>query len=498
MTPATNTPARVRFAPSPTGLTHLGSARTALYNYLLANHTGGQFILRIEDTDQKRFDPAAEEDLKQSLQWLGLQWDEGPDVGGEYGPYRQSERKVIYQEYAEKLIEMGKAYYCFCTPEELAAKREEKMKKKEQPFYDGTCRDIPLEQAQARVAAGESHVIRFRIPKEGSITVTDYLRGDIIVDNKNIDDYIIVKSDGLALYHLAAMVDDHLMKITHVFRGEEWLATFPLHGHIYQAFGWEQPKWVHLSVFLKPSGKGKMSKRDTQDMMKSGRSIFVKDMADLGYLPEGVLNWTALMGWSYDDSTEFFTLQDLVEKFSIDKLNPSSAAIDFKKLDHFNKLHIRSLEADKLAQRLLPYYAAAGLPENLEMVRKFIPLIDTRITTLDDAPTLTDFFFQETVSPTENELIGKNMTAQDSIRALESSLEVFTRIDSLKTEDLEQPMRALAEELELKLGQLLAPIRGAVTGKTVSPPLFESMEIIGKEICLGRINKAIQILKGSN
>jgi len=247
-------PARVRFAPSPTGSLHLGGARTALYDYLLAQQTGGQFILRIEDTDRKRFVPGAEQEIMDGLRWLGLQWDEGPDIGGEFGPYRQSERKEIYMDYARQLIQMGKAYYCFCSPERLEKVRNEQQKNKEIPHYDGLCRDLPLEEAERRVAAGEKHVIRFKMPHEGSTTVRDRLRGEITIENKNLDDYILVKSDGLALYHLAATVDDHLMKITHVVRGSEWLPTFPLHSMIHRAFGWEEPEFVHLSVFLKPSG----------------------------------------------------------------------------------------------------------------------------------------------------------------------------------------------------------------------------------------------------
>jgi len=299
-------PVRVRFAPSPTGHMHLGSARTALYDFLIARKTGGQFILRIEDTDFKRYTPGAEEELIRGLQWLGLNFDEGPGIGGPYGPYRQSERKEIYQEHAERLIEGGKAYYCFCTPERLARVREEQQKKKEPPRYDGACRKISVEEAWERVAAGEKHVVRFKTPKEGSTTVKDLLRGEITVENRTLDDYILVKSDGWALYHLAAMVDDNLMKITHVIRGSEWLPSLPLHSLICRAFGWNEPVWVHLSIFLKPSGKGKMSKRETADFSKDGHSFFIKDLQELGYTPEGVVNWISLMGWSFDDHTVVF------------------------------------------------------------------------------------------------------------------------------------------------------------------------------------------------
>jgi glutamyl-tRNA synthetase len=279
-------PVRVRFAPSPTGRTHIGSGRTALYNYLIARQTGGQFILRIEDTDQKRYVPGAEEELLSSLRWLGVDWDEGPDVGGPNAPYHQTARKAIYQEHAQKLVDSGHAYYCFCTPERLKEMREAQRQHGEQPHYDGTCRRLEPAEAALRVEGGEKHVIRFKMPQEGSITVRDLLRGDITVDNSTLDDYILVKSDGLALYHLAAIVDDHLMKITHVIRGSEWLSTLPLHAHIIRAFGWHEPVFVHLSIFLKPSGKGKMSKRESAQAMKDGYSIFVSDLQELGYIPE--------------------------------------------------------------------------------------------------------------------------------------------------------------------------------------------------------------------
>jgi glutamyl-tRNA synthetase len=488
-------PVRVRMAPSPTGRTHLGSGRTALYNYLLARQTGGQFILRIEDTDRKRYDPAAEEELIDTLRWLGLEWEEGPDVGGPYAPYRQSERKEIYQEYARQLIEMGQAFYCFCSPERLQRIRQEQLKRKQSLRYEGTCRLIEPEQAAARVAAGESHVVRFRIPPEGTTTVLDQLRGEITVENRNLDDYIIVKSDGLALYHLAAIVDDHLMGITHVLRGSEWLPTFPLHNRIIRAFDWQEPKWVHLSLFLKPSGKGKMSKRDNATMMKDGKSIYLTDLRAIGYLPEAIVNWTALMGWSYDDHTEFFSIPDLIEKFSIERLNPSPAAINFSKLDHFNGLHIRSLEIADLTARLKPYFEAASYQVDDETLTQVTPLIQERMVTLEDSPAMAGFFFKEEVHPEPNELVGKKMTTVESATAAQYAYEVLVEMPEITPESAEAPLRALAEELNLKVGQLFGILRVAVTGQTVSPPLFESMEIIGRQKTLERIQNAIAILK---
>jgi glutamyl-tRNA synthetase len=488
-------PARVRFAPSPTGRTHLGSGRTALYDYLLAQQTGGQFILRIEDTDRKRYVPGAEEELMDSLRWLGLEWDEGPDVGGPHAPYHQSQRKDIYLEYARQLIAQGDAYYCFCSPERLAELRREQEKRREPPRYDGLCRRIDPAEAQVRAAGGEPHVIRFKMPREGAITVTDRLRGDITVENKNLDDYIIVKSDGLALYHLAAMVDDHLMGVTHVIRGSEWLPTFPLHAHILRAFGWAEPEWVHLSVFLKPSGKGKMSKRDEADMLKDGQSIYVADLQALGYLPEAVVNWIALMGWSYDDHTEFFTMPDLIEKFSLDRLNPSPAAINFSKLDHFNGLHIRSLAPADLAQRLKPFFERAGYTVEVDKLNRIAPIIQERITTLDEAVGIAGFFFEEEAQPDPQELVGKNMDAASSAEAARRAYAVLAELPEISPESAEGPMRQLADELGLKAGQLFGILRIAVTGQRVSPPLFETMAIVGKEQVLQRLEKAIELLE---
>ncbi len=488
-------PARVRFAPSPTGHMHLGSARTALYDYLLARQSGGQFILRIEDTDQKRYVEGAEQELLDGLHWLGLDWDEGPDKGGAYGPYRQSERKEIYQHYARQLVETGHAYYCFCTPEHLQAVREEQIRNKEQAKYDGTCRNLPLAEADRRIQNGESHVIRFKTPKTGTTKVHDLLRGEIVVENSNLDDSIIVKSDGLALYHLAAPVDDHLMKITHVLRGSEWLPTFPLHSLIHQAFGWQEPIWVHLSVFLKPSGKGKMSKREALDMAQDGKSIFIKDLRELGYLPEAVINWIALMGWSYDDHTEFFLLDDLVEKFSLEKLNPSPAAINFTKFDYFNGLHIRNLSIPDLTNRIYPFFVEKGYKPNKEKLEQIAPIIQERLQTLDDAPDLAGFMFENEVDVKASELIAKNTTHAESLRILKEIYQILIQLPQINHEIAEPSLRELVDKLGYKPGQVFGILRVAVTGRKISPPLFETMEIIGREKVISRIEDAIKLLE---
>lgn len=491
-------PARVRFAPSPTGFLHLGGARTALFDYLLAKKTGGQFILRIEDTDRKRYVEGAEEEIINSLKWLGVNWDEGPDIGGEYGPYRQSERKEIYQRYAEQLIEQGQAYYCFCSGERLNAVRVEQQKRKENPHYDGTCREIPLEEARQRVTNGEKHVVRFKMPKEGSITVKDVIRGEITVENAQLDDYIIVKSDGLALYHLAASVDDHLMNITHVIRGSEWLPTFPLHGHIHRALGWQEPAYVHLSVFLKPSGKGKMSKREAADLTKDGYSIFIKDLEGLGYIPEAVNNWIALMGWSFDDHTEYFTKADLIEKFNLEKLNPSPAAINFTKLDHFNGVHIRQLDSGDLAERIKPYLEKEGFRTDKEKLKEIAPIIRERLVTLDDAVGFAGFFFKDKIEPSPEDLIQKGMDKPQTIIMMEQIISIMKMKQGCPLEEMEEELRGLIEKTGFSAGQIFGIMRIAITGQKVSPPLFESINIISQNLSIRRMENGLNILKGTS
>lgn len=491
-------PIRVRFAPSPTGRFHIGSARTALYNYLLARQSGGKFVFRIEDTDQKRLNPESEKEFIDSMRWMGLAWDEGPDIGGPFGPYRQSERKAIYQEHVEQLIDSGHAYYCFCSPDRLRQMREKQQKINAQPRYDGLCRNLSLSEARQRIQDGESYVVRFRMPKTGQTTCLDTLRGKIIVENSSLDDSILLKSNGLPVYHLAAMVDDYLMQISHVFRGSEWIPTFPLHVQIYQAFGWEQPNWVHLSLFLNPSGKGKLSKRQAQNPRSGVKAVFALDLRDLGYLPEAVNNWIALMGWSYDDHTEFFTMDDLIKKFSIARLSPSPAAVNFSKLDHFNSLHIRALSIESLTKRLLPYFHKAGYQVSPEELSQIIPLIQDRTKTLNDATGMAGFFFQKTVEPDPELLLGKNMDAAASLNAAIAALAVLQNSSAFDVEILEADLRSLADELGLKAGQLFGIMRIAITGQKVSPPLIESMQIIGKPVVIQRMQNAIMELEKLN
>lgn len=487
-------PIRVRMAPSPTGRFHLGSARTALYNYLFARKTSGKFILRIEDTDQKRYVPGAEDEITQSLEWLGISPDESPVCGGDFGPYRQTERRDIYQKYTWELVEKGSAFPCFCTAERLEMVRKEQQGRKENPRYDGTCRNLTPEEARRRIDVGEKYVVRIKIPKEGSTTGVDLLRGPITVENMALDDFVLLKSDGLPTYHMAAMIDDHLMEITHVIRGSEWLSTFPLHVNIIHAFGWDEPVWVHLSVFLKPSGKGKMSKRETAEAIKDGHSFFIGDLKDLGYTPEGVLNWIALMGWGVAED-DVMTLDQMVERFNIDSLTPSPAAINYQRLDHFNGTHIRLLTTEDLSARLKPYFTEAGFPVDDEALLQITPLIRERLVTLDDCLAFASFFFKDEVSPNPEELIAKGLDARQSAEIARKSLEILSALPDLSHQTAEPPMRAYVEASGFNANQVFGILRVAVTGQKVSPPLFESMEIIGREKCLQRLQKAIELLE---
>ena len=491
----TTTPINVRFAPSPTGYLHIGSARTALYDYLIAKQTGGSFILRLEDTDQKRYQADSEDDFFNALDWMGTPPDEGPRIGGPNAPYHQSKRAQIYREYAEQLVNQGDAFYCFCSPEKLAKTREEQTKRNETPHYDGTCRKLDPDQVNERIKNNEPYVIRFKTPKEGETTAVDMLRGEITVDNRTLDDTILVKSDGLAVYHLAAMVDDHLMGITHVLRSSEWLPTFPIHVLVYRALGWKEPVWVHLSVLLNPEGKGKLSKRDTELAEEQGYPIFIKDMDDLGYLPEAANNWIALMGWSYDDKTEFFTLEDLVEKFSLEKLNPAPAAINFSKLDHFNGLHIRALALEDFANRIKPWFEKAGFSPSDEMLLKVAGTIQTRTKKLTEVVDMAGFFFKEKVELAIDRIVSDKLSAEQAADAAEKILQIFQDLPEITQEDAEPKLRELAEKMGLKAGQIFGLLRESLTGQKISPPIFDIIPIIGREVVLERLEQARDVLK---
>jgi glutamyl-tRNA synthetase len=488
-------PARTRIAPSPTGRFHVANARNALFAYIVARQTGGQFILRFEDTDQKRFVPGSEEEIIRSLEWLGLTPDESPVHGGQSGPYRQTERRETYQHYANVLVEHGNGYPCFCTPERLdLMRKEQEAQKVERVRYDGLCRRLDPEEAARRVTAGEKHVIRFKMPYDGTTVAHDHVRGDIVTENKYLDDYVLLKSDGLPTYHLGAIVDDYEMKITHVIRSAEWLPTFPLHVQIIRALGWNEPVWVHPSIFLKPSGKGKMSKRDSAAAMKDGHSIFVGDFESLGYIPEGVLNWIALMGWGVAEN-DVMSLDDMIRRFSIDNLTPSPAAVNFQKLDHFNGTHIRLLSSEDLARRIKPYFTEAGLDADEATLLQVTPLIRERLVTLDDSLAFASFFFQETVEPRPEDLIARGLDASQSAGVARQAHGILSSLPDISHQTAEPPMREFVESSGFSAGQVFGILRVAITGQKVSPPLFESMEIIGRDKVLQRLQTAAEILE---
>jgi glutamyl-tRNA synthetase len=488
-------PVRVRFAPSPTGYFHVGGARTALYNWLFARNQGGTFILRIEDTDRRRYQEEAEQDLLDSLRWLGLQWDEGPQIGGDYGPYHQSQRLDIYARYAQQLLDEGRAYKCFCSSERLAEVRErQRAEHQEHIGYDRHCRNLTPDQVAEREAKGLRPVIRIKSPLEGQTSFHDVLRGTTTVDNTTLEDIVLLKSDGYPTYHLANVVDDHLMQISHIMRGDEWLSTCPIHVILYEAFGWTPPVYVHLPIILDPGGKGKMSKRKT--MGPGGREylVLVRDFRAAGYLPDALVNFIARIGWSYDDRTELFTREELVERFSLDGLNVSPARFDYDKLDWMNGVYIRQASIDDLAAQLLPVYTEAGLDADLQTVRQIAPIIQERIKTLHDALSWSGFIFGE-VEPAPKLLVGKKMDAASSLEALQRARTVVAEVDPFNEHTLEQPLRDLADALEIKVGPLFGILRGAVTGQRVSPPLFETMTIMGRKRVLAQMDKGIEILQ---
>jgi glutamyl-tRNA synthetase len=498
-----NTPARVRFAPSPTGYLHLGSLRTALFDWLWARHTGGQFILRIEDTDQKRYVADSLQNLMTGLRWLGLDWDEGPDIGGPHGPYIQSERKALYQPYAEQLIAQGHAYRCYCTAERLEAIREEQRARNQPPGYDRHCRYLSAEERRSLEAQDLPYVVRLATPEEGVTTFRDLLRGEITTSNRQLQDTVLLKSDGMPTYHLAVVVDDHLMEITHILRGQEWLASGPIQKLLFDAFGWEAPVFVHLPVILDPSGKGKMSKRKTVVAGKEYLAL-VHEFIDAGYLPDALFNFLANVGWSYDAEQEIFAREEAIERFSLEAINSSPAALPYDKLDWLNGTYIRELSPDAFKEAVIPFIARAlTIPEDdlrtSPRMDRLVPLIQERIKRLDEAATWIDWAFVEADAityPDLNLLIGKKLDAAESARILQRGAEIATQIEPFSGDSLHEAYRVAAEEMGVKPGSFFGPFRGAITGKQVSPPLFESMEALGRVEVLHRLANAIRALQG--
>lgn len=493
MTTQTNQ-VRVRYAPSPTGDFHVGGARTALFNYLFARHQGGKFILRIEDTDQKRYKPKALDWLLNGLRYLGLEWDEGPLIGGEYGPYTQTERLEIYHKYCQQLLESGQAYRCFATEEELAEMREQQRQQKLQHSYDRRYRDLDPAESMARAERGEPFVVRAKLPLEGEITFHDEIKGDITFQWENLQDAVIMKSDGIPTYHLANVIDDYLMSISHILRGDEWINSVPLHLFLYQALGWQPPVMAHLPLILNPTGKGKMSKREERAPDGRRLPVFVRSFERLGYLPEAMVNYLALLGWSYDDKTEFMTKAELIDRFTLERVKPSPAAWNYEKLDYFNGDYIRQLSTEELTDRLMPYLEKAGIPANRETMLQITPLIQERITVLSEAVDFVDFFFVEALPAYDPEqLIPRKGEATTATTALEKARQLLETVE-FTPEALDQHLRQAAKAVGLKAGQMFQPIRVAVCGKMVAPPLFETLVVLGREVCLTRIDQALEKL----
>jgi len=479
---------RVRIAPSPTGLPHIGTFRTFLFNWLFARKHGGKFVIRIEDTDRERLVPGAEEALLDAVEWFGLDWDEGPRRGGPYGPYVQSERLPIYHEHVERLVAEGKAYRCYCSPERLDALRREQQARKEPPGYDRLCRLLGPHERAEREAVGTPHVVRFAIPLEGSTTFHDVIHGDVTWENRVLDDFVILKSDDYPTYHLAHLVDDHLMAISHVLRGDEWISSTPRHTLLYQAFGWQPPAFAHLPAILGPDHK-KLSKRHGP----TGIEAF----QEAGYLPEALINYLALCGWSPGTDEEIFSLDELVERFELDRVSPAGGIFDHDKLDWFNGIYIRKMVPAELAQRMRPFLGDAADRVSDEQLEAIAALLQDRLRTLSEAPDLSGFFLTDEVDYDPALLVQRGVTPEQTAEALSRGADLAANVEPFAADALEPPYRELADALGLKAGQLFMSIRIAVTGKTATPPLFQTMEVLGRERSVRRLQTAVHRLARS-
>jgi glutamyl-tRNA synthetase len=488
---------RTRFAPSPTGELHIGGARTALFNFLFARHPStssgqaGKIILRIEDTDQKRFVPGAQERLMESLKWLGINFDEGPMISqkstsprvDQYGPYIQSQRMEIYQKYAKELIENGAAYYCFCSPERLDKMREAQAKNN---MYDRTCLQLTKEQIKEKLAQKKPYVIRLKVPSSGKIVFNDLIRGKIEINCLTIDDQILMKSDGLPTYHLANVVDDHLMKISHVLHAEEWLPSTPKHILLYRAFGWSPPLFGHIPLVLAPD-KSKLSKRHG--------AVSVEEFRKLGYLPEALVNYIALLGWNPKDNREFFTIAELIKEFDIAKINKAGAIFDIEKLNHFNAHYINKLTNDNLIDLINQISDIKYQNDKLNIkIDKIITIIKSRMVKLTDFNELAKPFLQELKYKPEL-LIFKKSTKEATLKGLQLTtynLQLTTKWD--KIENLNKILLDIVKSGQLSNGDVFWPVRVALSGLEKSPSPTEMLWVLGKEESLARINKAIILL----
>jgi glutamyl-tRNA synthetase len=469
----TTRPVRVRYAPSPTGALHLGGARTALFNYLFARQKGGNFLLRIEDTDRARVQPGSEEQIKEALLWLGLQWDETPLI--------QSQRKDIYRAAAETLLETGAAYRCFCTPARLEAMRAEQRARKEPERYDRRCAALPAEEAKARADAGEPFVVRQRMPTEGTTTLHDLVMGTVVFKNQSLDDHVLLKSDGFPTYHLAFAVDDHGSEITHVIRGDGWLPSAPKHLLLIQSFGWDPPAFAHVPLVLGPDRKPLAKRHGAKDIL---------EYRTAGYLPEAMVNFVAFLGWSPGTEEEIFNLQELVSKFSIEKIQPSPAIANLERLDWLNGQFIRRLSPDDLGGRIAS--RMPGVP--VELIRPVVPLVQERLRTLAEAPEMLGFFFEAPMSYRAADLVPKGRDPSATIVALEAARKEVLGLSDWTAESIEKSLRSLADRLGWSSKELFMTLRVAITGRTVTPPLMESLRVLGREQVVSRLERAAAAL----
>jgi glutamyl-tRNA synthetase len=486
---------RVRYAPSPTGLQHIGSVRTALFDYLFAKASGGTFVLRLEDTDRTRYSEVYVKNLYDTFKWLGFYWDEGPDVGGPYGPYVQSERFALYQEHARKLVGMGMAYYCFCDEDRLAKIRAEQAESDSAELgYDRHCRGLDPAESAARVAAGEKAVIRLKIPLEGTTKFRDELLGEIEWKNEDVNpDPVLLKSDGFPTYHLANVVDDHFMKITHITRAQEWIPSAPLHIIMYEAFGWEPPELIHLPMVLGQDGH-KLSKRHG--------ATAVDEFRKAGYLPEALVNYVSHLGCSFEEGRDIFSLAELVRLFKAEKLNKAPAVFDYQKLEWYNGQYIRMKDDAALAALVMPFLAEAGLvtspapsKDEERVVLAAMPLVKERLKLLTDASAMMRYLFEEPPVPAAEEFVPKKLDRARAAELLAAAGTLLASCDMGDIEGTEAKFRAEAERIGAKFGDFMAPLRVAVTGARVSPPLFESIKIIGIERAAARVERALAALR---
>ena len=480
---------RVRIAPSPTGAPHVGTAYIGLFNLAFARANGGKFVIRIEDTDRARSTQRSEDAILRSLRWIGLAWDEGPDVGGPYGPYRQSERLHIYHEHVDQLIANNSAYRCVCTPERLDAMRQQQREAKQPIRYDGHCRDASEAEIKAAIEQGQPVVVRMKVPTDGATVVHDAFRDPISIENSQIDDQILLKSDGYPTYHLAAVVDDHLMKISHVIRAEEWISSTPKHLMLYEAFGWTPPVMMHMPL-LRNADKSKISKRKNP--------VSLEYYERQGYLPEALLNFLGLMGWSMPDERETFTLDEMIEAFTFDRLSLGGPVFDLQKLDWINGIYLRQLTPEALAERLQRQIIQPKVQRlsDPEFVQQMIPLLQERLHTLGDFHTMASYFYDTPLSYDASQLIPKGKNPRETAKTLTELSEHFQRYDGAWSDtELEEAMRRYIEHTKWDNRSLFMTLRVAITGRTASPPLFATMQVLGRETCLARIEDAIAALQ---